>query len=148
MTAQQSIRWKHKVQYYETDQMGIVHHSNYIRWFEESRVAFLETIGFGYQELEKRGIISPVLSANCTYKQMTRFGETVYIIPHVSAFNGVKLFVSYTVVGAEDGVLRAEGETSHCFLDVQGRPLRLKKMHPDCYEALMSCLDENETVLK
>lgn len=145
---QQPIQWKHKVQYYETDQMGIVHHSNYIRWFEESRVAFLEAIGFGYKELEERGIISPVLSVSCTYKQMTRFGESVYIIPHVSGFNGVRLSVSYMVVGAEDGVLRAEGETCHCFLDEQGRPLRLKKMHPDYYEALMKCLDEDKTVLK
>ena len=146
--SQQPIQWKHKVQYYETDQMGIVHHSNYIRWFEESRVAFLEAIGFGYKELEERGIISPVLSVSCTYKQMTRFGEAVYIIPHVSAFNGVRLSVSYMVVGTEDGALRAEGETCHCFLDKQGRPLRLKKMHPDYYEALMKCLDEDKTVLK
>lgn len=144
MTAFNEIKWRHKVQYYETDQMGIVHHSNYIRWFEESRVNFLEQIGFGYHELETRGIISPVLSANCLYRQMTHFGETVDILARVGAFNGVKLFVAYSVVNADDGTVRAEGETSHCFLDQKGRPLHLKKAQPDFYEALMNCIKEDE----
>ena len=51
----------HKVQYYETDQMGIVHHSNYIRWFEEARIDLLEQLGIGYDMIEKEGIISPVI---------------------------------------------------------------------------------------
>ena len=55
----------HKVQYYETDQMKVVHHSNYIRWMEEARIAFLDAIGVSYAELETRGIISPVLSVDC-----------------------------------------------------------------------------------
>ena len=49
----------HKVAYYETDRMGIVHHSNYIRIMEEARLDFLSQIGFGYDEMEKQGIISP-----------------------------------------------------------------------------------------
>ena len=73
------IRWKHKAQYYETDQMGIVHHSNYIRWFEEARTEFLNAIGFGYKKLEEQGIISPVLSVTCTFKQMTYYEDEVYI---------------------------------------------------------------------
>ena len=49
--------YKHLVQYYETDQMGIVHHSNYIRWFEEARSFLLEENGFGYKKMEESGII-------------------------------------------------------------------------------------------
>lgn len=135
----EEIRWKHKAQYYETDQMGIVHHSNYIRWFEEARTEFLNAIGFGYKKLEEQGIISPVLSVTCTFKQMTYYEDEVYIIPSVRDFNGVRLFVDYEVVGAADGITRASGESSHCFLDTQGRPLRMKKTHPDLYEALMNC---------
>ena len=44
--------YTHKVNYYETDKMGITHHSNYIRWMEEARIDFLESIGFGYDKLE------------------------------------------------------------------------------------------------
>lgn len=71
--------YRHKTQYYETDQMGIVHHSNYIRWFEEARTDFLEKLGMGYDRMEAEGIISPVLSVSCEYRTMTHFGETVAI---------------------------------------------------------------------
>ena len=71
------IEYKHTVQYYETDKMGIVHHSNYIRWMEEARVNFLDRIGASYFELEEKGIISPVTAIDCKYKLSTRFPETV-----------------------------------------------------------------------
>ncbi|MFQ9127202.1 MAG: acyl-CoA thioesterase [Butyricicoccaceae bacterium] len=67
---------EHKVQYYETDGMGIVHHSNYIRWFEEARVDLLEQLGFGYDRIEAEGYSGPVLEVACQYKTMSRFGET------------------------------------------------------------------------
>ena len=63
--------YEHKVQYYETDQMKIVHHSNYIRWFEEARTAWMEEGGFGYAKMEEAGIISPVLEVDAKYKSMT-----------------------------------------------------------------------------
>ena len=131
-------RYSHKAQYYETDQMGIVHHSNYIRWFEEARTAFLSDIGFNYKKLEEMGIISPVLSIECQYKKMTYFEDEVYISVHVKSFNGVKLFVSYEIKGAVDDSIRVTGETSHCFLDKNGMPIRMKRMYPDFYEALSS----------
>ena len=53
------IPYRHLVQYYETDQMGVVHHSNYIRWFEEARVFFMDQMGFGYDKMEKSGVIQP-----------------------------------------------------------------------------------------
>ena len=87
-------KYIHKVQYYETDQMAIVHHSNYIRWFEEARVDFLDRIGFGYHETEKMGIISPVTAVNCEFRSMTRFGESVQIGIRVKEFNGVRLKIS------------------------------------------------------
>lgn len=48
--------------------MGITHHSNYIRWMEEARVAFLKEIGWDYAKLEEMGIISPVIDVQCQYK--------------------------------------------------------------------------------
>ncbi|HJB35179.1 MAG TPA: acyl-CoA thioesterase, partial [Candidatus Blautia merdipullorum] len=61
------MAYEHKTQYYETDQMGIIHHSNYIRWFEEARVDFMDRCGFSYAQMEKDGLISPVLSVSCEY---------------------------------------------------------------------------------
>lgn len=57
----------HKVQYYETDQMQVAHHSNYIRWMEEARTDYLDSVGISYAEMERRGIISPVLTVSCQY---------------------------------------------------------------------------------
>ena len=57
--------YEHRTQYYETDQMGIIHHSNYIRWFEEARTDLMRQMGIGYDEMEGQGIISPVLSVTC-----------------------------------------------------------------------------------
>ncbi len=131
-----NISWKHRVQYYETDQMAIVHHSNYIRWFEESRVEFLDKIGYSYAHLEELGIISPVLSIECDYKKVTKFGEEVIIIPTVTAFNGVKLSISYTITSADTGEIHATGKSCHCFLNSEGFPIRLKKEFPDFYQCL------------
>ena len=65
-------KYRHIVQYYETDKMGITHHSNYIRWMEEARIDFLRQIGWDYAKLESLGIISPVIAVDCKYKKSTR----------------------------------------------------------------------------
>lgn len=127
--------WTHKVQYYETDQMQIVHHSNYIKWFEEARNYLLEVIGFSYQEMEDTGIVIPVLSVQADYKSMVRFGETVEIEAKVTTFTGVKLIVSYEVRDVETKEVRTIGETTHAFLDSDTyRPISLKRKHKDLYK--------------
>lgn len=125
------------VQYYETDQMAIVHHSNYIRWFESARTAYLSAMGIPYDEMEAAGVISPVLSVNCQYRQMTRYGEVVTITPVLRSYNGVKYTVTYEVRNKETGVLNAVGETSHCFLKKDGTIVSLKKVLPETHEVLM-----------
>ena len=69
------------VRYYETDLMGIVHHSNYIRYFEYGRIKMLEEIGLPISEIEGRGVMLPVVSTFCTYKTPSRMGETLRIFP-------------------------------------------------------------------
>ena len=76
----------HKVQYYETDRMGITHHSNYIRWMEEARTDMLDQIGWGYDRLEEMGIISPVVSVEAQYRHTTTFHDTVVIRTGVKEF--------------------------------------------------------------
>ena len=78
----------HLAKYYETDQMAVIHHSNYIRWFEEARVDFLEQIGLGFDKVEAAGVYSPVLSIFCEYKSSVRFNEAVIIVPKLISFNG------------------------------------------------------------
>ena len=133
----ESYSWTHRAQYYETDQMGIVHHSNYIRWFEESRVEFLDKIGYSYKKLEEDGIISPVLEITCKYKSMVHFGDDVIITPTIKEFNGVRLTIYYEIIDACTKELRSFGTSSHCFLGIDGLPLRLKKDHFELYKRLL-----------
>ena len=129
----------HQVQYYETDRLGITHHSNYIRWMEEARVDFLRQIGWGYDRLEAMGIVSPVTAASCKYLASTTFADRVSITLSVESFNGVTLCLGYAMVKA-DGVQVCTGRTEHCFLNREGRFLRLKREFPDFHQALTSLL--------
>lgn len=129
----------HKVQYYETDKMGFVHHSNYIRWFEEARTDFFEQVGASYELCEKEGYLSPVLSVNCKYKNSCYYGEEIIIYITLSKFGNVKFTVSYKVVSAKNSELKAEGETEHCFLDSEGKVVSLKRVWPEMHQKLSSC---------
>lgn len=126
--------YEHKVQYYETDKMGIVHHSNYIRWFEEARVDFLDQAGCSYEKMEAEGIICPVVSVDCQYHHMTCFGESVYIFPQIVKFNGVRLVIHYKVREKQTGELRSSGSSSHCYLDGEGHLVNLKNASPAFYK--------------
>lgn len=135
--------YSHKVQYYETDQMQIVHHSNYIRWFEEARTYLMDEIGFSYQRMEDEGIVIPVLAINAEYKSMTRFGETVLIEAAVKQFTGIKLIMEYIVRDKETQEIRAIGETKHAFLDKETyRPVSLKRKHTELYTLFNGLIKE------
>lgn len=123
-------KYRHLVQYYETDKMGITHHSNYIRWMEEARVDFLKQIGWPYDRLEAFGIISPVVETHCKYRIPTTFADEVTIEVSVSEFNGVKLVIHYEMTNQE-GKKVAEAESAHCFVNTEGKPIRLAKQFPE-----------------
>ncbi len=131
----------HTVQYYETDKMGITHHSNYIRWMEEARVNFLEQIGWPFDKLEEIGIVSPVINVNCDYKISTTFAEKVFIDVKVKEFKGVKLHLFYEMKN-ECGKIVCQGTTSHAFLNTDGRPIRMKQEYPAFYKCLNDLMEE------
>ena len=131
----------HIVQYYETDKMGITHHSNYIRWMEEARVDFLSQIGWDFARLEAMGIVSPVLSVSCDYKFPTKFSEKVSICVTVKEFKGVKLFLGYEMKN-EEGRTVCSGTTSHAFLNTEGKPIRMKQEFPELFETLCDLVKE------
>ena len=125
----------HTVQYYETDKMGITHHSNYIRWMEEARVVFLEEIGYPFEKLEELGLVSPTLSLSCEYKKPTTFSDRVAIRVTVTEFKGVKLFLSYEMKN-EAGDIVCTAKSSHALLSTEGRPVNVKKEFPDLHRVM------------
>lgn len=129
--------YKHIVQYYETDRMGITHHSNYIRWMEEARIDFLNQIGWSYQKLESEGLISPVTAIDCRFRANTGFADEVEIDVIVSELKSAVLKLKY-VMTKQDGQTVFEGRSEHCFLNESGRIVRLSKEQPAFYELLQS----------
>lgn len=133
----------HTVQYYETDKMGITHHSNYIRWMEEARIDFLDQIGWNYARLEREGIISPVVGVECRYKRPTTFDDQVEIEVRVEELRGVKLIIGYTMTDRASGAVVLEGKTTHCFTDANGKVIRLARQFPELARALEALAAEN-----
>lgn len=130
----------HKVQYYETDKMSITHHSNYVRWMEEARVDYLSKIGWDFDKLEETGIASPVVSVEVHYKGTTTFPEEVSIEVKILACKGVRLTLGYDMKNAA-GKLVCQAKSEHCFLNMEGRPVRLEKDCPEFYQELVSRIE-------
>ena len=120
-----------KAQYHETDQMGIIHHSNYVKWMEEARLDLMDQIGLNYRQMEDMEIISPVLSISVEYHSMVHFDDTVVIYTKLLKYNGIKMDVEYRMTDKETGELRTTGKSSHCFLNRSGRPISLKRSYPE-----------------
>lgn len=129
--------YERMAQYYETDQMGVVHHSNYIRWFEEARVDLLAQLGLPYKEMERRGVMIPVLSAQAEYVKPVRFEDVVRIemqIVNFAGTHGLKFAARYRVTNRETGALVTTGETRHTFTDAALKLIRCERVQPEVYQ--------------
>lgn len=136
-------KYIHKVNYYETDKMGITHHSNYIRFMEEARMNFLSAIGYPMTRLEEEGITSPVVSVNCEYKHTTTYSDEIEIEVALEKYTGVKLFLSYAMRNANTGETVAIASSTHCFIDKDGRPIAVKKRAPE-FDAVLRGISQKD----
>ena len=134
--------YRKKVQYYETDMMGMAHHANYIRWMEEARIDFLDQLGFPYARMEADGIISPVRAVSCQYKKPCTFGDTLSIAVTVDSFNGVVLTLGYDMTRESDGALICQARSEHVFMHREGGLLRMKRDMPEFSAALEGVLSK------
>ncbi len=132
----------HKVQYYETDMMGITHHANYIRWMEEARIDFMNQIGFPYTAMEEQGVVSPVKSVSCQYLHTSTFDDQIEICVSVSSFNGVVMVLNYAMVKKETEEQVCTASSEHVFLDRQGHFVRLKKAMPAFYDKIQDLIKQ------
>ena len=119
-----------KTHYHETDKMGIIHHSNYIKWMEEARVAYMDSLGFGFDKVEQLGVVSPVAGISISYKTPVHFNETVDIAVSVTRYSGVIQEVSYTFTKKETGETCATAVSKHCYMK-DGKVISLKHEIPE-----------------
>ena len=133
-----------KANYYETDKMGIIHHSNYIRWFEEARVDFMEKINFDYKKVNEFGIDFALIDVYCEYKLMVHFGDIVNIYVSLSELTEMKMTVDYKIIDVKSGGICTLGKTKHFFYsNIKGRPVSLKREIPELYEIFNSVCAKN-----
>lgn len=137
---EEMLTYKRKVNYYETDSMSIVHHSNYIRYFEEARLFWHEKMGLPYEKMEELGIIVPVTFVDCQYKKPLHYGDEIEIAVHLKKYNGVKMEVSYEIFRGETKELCTTGTTGHCFLDRDMKPIAMKRKYPQIYDKMSALL--------
>ena len=126
--------YRHEVKYYETDKMGVTHHSNYIRIMEEARLDWMDQMGYGFEKMEAEGIVSPVLSVTCSFKKSTTFKDVIEVSLRLKQLSEIRLTIAYTMrVG---GQIVCTAESTHCFFDA-GRPAVIATRFPGLVEAMM-----------
>lgn len=125
-----------KVYYYETDLMGCVHHSNYIRYFEELRVSMFNQIGLNIKKLDELGYYCPVVSVQAEYKSMLRFDDEFRVEGKVLEYNGITLVIGYEIYDNNTNELKTTGTSKHCFVTKAGKIISLKKAIPEFHEIM------------
>ncbi len=130
-------KYRRKAQYHETDKMGVVHHSNYIRWMEEARIDCLDSMGLSYRAMEESGIISPVTALNIEYRHPVSFGDEVEVGVSVAKYGAATLEISYEIYDLTTDSLAASAGSKHCFIK-DGRIVSLKKVLPEADALLRS----------
>lgn len=114
------------VRFYETDMMGIAHHSNHFRWFEMARIEFLRHIGVTLGDMMKEDIVFPIMNVSCEYKEPARFDDIINIETYLVKMTRAQMVFRYRMRRASDGVLLATGETKNAFMSQStGKIVRL-----------------------
>lgn len=130
-----------KVAYYETDRMGIVHHSNYIRYMEEARLSWLEENGLAYDNLESMGIMLPVVSVDAQYIKTLKFGDIFNVTTKLIELTNVKITLSYEIRNSKTDELCTMGKSVHCFVNNDFKPIALKRVFPNIFELFKKSLE-------
>ena len=137
------IVYERKAYYHETDQMGVIHHSNYFRWLEEARVYFLDQLGLSYKHMEEIGIISPVVSIAAEYKKPVKFDEVVLIYIKIAKYTGVKLELEYEIRDKETNELMVSANSKNCFVKNES-VISLKREYPDFNDIFLNYLENQD----
>jgi acyl-CoA thioester hydrolase len=117
--------------YAETDQMGIVHHSNYPVWFEAGRTDFLKKAGMANSEIEALGILLPLSHMDCSFKNPARYEDEIVVKTKIRKMTCARIEFEYEIVKREGGTVVAFGSTSHAWTDKALKPLNIEKKLPE-----------------
>ena len=136
-------KYERKINYYETDKMGVVHHSNYIRFLEEARCRWLENNGMSMETIERLGYTIPTLEVYCKYKKHVTSGDVITIVPSITEFNGARMKIEYIIKNKEDNIKIIDAWTTHCFTTKDIKPINIKKKQEEIYDFFIKLQKQN-----
>ena len=122
---------KLKVYYYDTDKMGVVYHSNYLKWMEIARTEYFRDV-FPYKSMEELGFILPVKTLNIDYIDSAKYDDEIAVFAKIEEINNIKIRFSYEMYDSKN-VLKAKAETVNVFVDNDGN---LKRISDELLEKL------------
>ncbi len=128
--------------YAETDQMGIIHHSVYAIWYEQARTEFFNEIGFRYDEVEKNGVMTPLIELNCEYKRPAYYNQEVEVRTKIIKLTPVKFILEYDTYNQENQLINI-GKTTLAWADAKTfKIINLQKKYPEVYQLIEKAVEE------
>ena len=128
--------------YAETDQMGIIHHSVYAVWYEQARTDYFNKIGMAYDEIEKTGLMTPLVELNCKYKRPAYYNQEVEIRTKLVELSPVKFTVEYNIYDKDGNHLNI-GRTTLAWANKETfKVVNLKKERPEMYKMMEDILEK------
>lgn len=125
------------VRYAETDQMGIVHHSNYPVWYEVGRTDFIKAIGMSYSDIEQKGFMLPLIELKSCYKGSARYEDELIVTTKIKQITYTRITFYYEVYNKNENVLINYGETTHVWTTKELKPVNMKKKAPEIYDLML-----------
>ena len=125
------------VRYAETDQMGIVHHSNYPIWFEAGRTDFIKKMGMPYSKIEAAGIMLPLIELRCIYKGAARYEDEIIVKTSVREATLTRITFHYEVYVNNEKNIITSGETMHVWTNKDLKPVNIKKISPEIHQLIL-----------
>lgn len=126
-----------RVIYADTDAMGVVYHTNYIKWFEVGRCELLRSIGYPYSRMEEEGILLPVAECSCKYKLPAVYDDLLEVTARIAEVKAATVALDYEIRRQGTGELLAMGTTKHAVTDPQFKPVRLRDKNKALYERII-----------
>ena len=133
--------YKRRVKFYETDGMKVVHHANYLRYFEEARVEYLREGGLDLNELMDEGIVFPIVEVSVKYHQSAHYDEVLLVKTYLRRVDRARLDIDYEVVSEKTGMLLTTGHTVNTYTDMESG--RIRRLPKDKLEELARISEED-----
>ncbi len=137
-----------RVTYQETDQMGVVHHANYVSWFEVARTEWMRTIGIAYSKVEESGLMLPLRNLEVNYHKAAHYDQEVHVYTWIDSFSSILLTFRYEVrtVPVQENILENEvagdllvsGTTTHIWVDKNWKATRIDRTAPEVLNIIKS----------